>query len=123
MGLSKEEIAKVKEEWEQKLVKKKEKEREKEKQQTNKETENGKNDGKADDEDKNKGKSKDRDLKAALPVATTPPARPTHERYTLHRDFFAMRLSDHRKRRQTAQAKELAPRLPGAPRGGLEDIV
>lgn len=30
-----------------------------------------------------------------------------------------MRLTEHRKRRQASQAKDLAPRLPGAPRGNV----
>ena len=47
--------------------------------------------------------------------ASPAPAMPTHQRYTLHRDIFALRLAEHRRRRQAAQAKELAPRLPGAP--------
>ncbi|KAH8106314.1 DUF1742-domain-containing protein [Cristinia sonorae] len=113
LGLSPEEIAKVKEEWEEKQRKKKEKEKEKA-------------------EDKDKGKEKDETgkqtdkpekTKTKSPAPSTPapstPTTPTHERYTLHRDIFTLRLTEHRKRRQAAQAKELAPRLPGAPRGGV----
>ncbi|RPD66695.1 DUF1742-domain-containing protein [Lentinus tigrinus ALCF2SS1-7] len=110
MGLSPEEIAKVKAEWEERQKKKTEKAKEKEK-------------------DKDKGKegdgkdAKDDEKKASLPGSFSPPsataspapAKPTHQRYTLHRDIFALRLAEHRRRRQAAQAKELAPRLPGAP--------
>ena len=66
------------------------------------------------DKDKEEGKESFKDTKpmsnAPTPVAPTPVARtPTHQRFTLHRDMFALRLSEHRKRRQVAQAKELAP--------------
>ena len=76
---------------------------------------------KDDDDDKDAGK-KDKESKGtpklspASSAATSPaPPTPTHQRYTLHRDIFALRLAEHRRRRQAAQAKELAPRLPGAP--------
>jgi len=46
-------------------------------------------------------------------------ATPTHKRYSLHRDFFTMRQAEHRRKRQTKQTQELAPRLPGAPRSLL----
>ena len=52
---------------------------------------------------------------APAAAASPAPPAPTHQRYTLHRDIFALRLAEHRRRRQAAQAKELAPRLPGAP--------
>jgi hypothetical protein len=70
------------------------------------------------------GEKDDKDVKDAktskAPGTWSPsPPTPAHQRYTLHRDFFAMRLAEHRKQRQTSQAKALAPRLPGAPRGGL----
>ncbi|KAI0301844.1 VPS4-associated protein 1 [Multifurca ochricompacta] len=60
------------------------------------------------------------------PVALpSPPAvgsgavTPTHKRYSLHRDFYAMRQAEYRRRRQAKQMQELAPRLPGAPHGSL----
>lgn len=83
------------------------------------------------DKDKEKGKEKEKDaskdeaknVKAAVPSPSSSslstPGTPAHQKYTLHRDIFALRLAEHRKQRQTAQAKELAPRLPGAPRGSL----
>ncbi|KAI0332459.1 DUF1742-domain-containing protein [Cubamyces sp. BRFM 1775] len=96
LGLSPEEIAKVKEEWEERQKKKTEKAKEKEKE---------------------KDKAKDgKDIPGSLSPATPPtPPTPSHQRYTLHRDIFALRLAEHRRRRQTVQAKELVPRLPGAP--------
>ncbi|KAG6826793.1 hypothetical protein H0H92_014376 [Tricholoma furcatifolium] len=102
MGLTEEEIAKVKEEWEEKQRRKKEKEEDKEKEEEK-------------DKEKEEKEAKDKDKTSTEPVVK----KPTHERYALHRDFFAMRQSEHRKRRQAAQARELGPRLPGAPRGGV----
>jgi len=92
-GVSAEDIAKVKEEWEARQKIKLEKEKAKGKEKDEKDTDN--------------------------PTPLTP--TPTHQRYSLHRDYFAMRLSDHRKRRQAARAKELAPRLPGAPHGAVAE--
>ncbi|KAG6907839.1 hypothetical protein DXG01_007221 [Tephrocybe rancida] len=112
--LSDEEIAKVKEEWEEKQKRKKEKEKEdKEKKEKDGEKDKGK-----DKEDTKKDGSKSPPMSGSL-TAKTPPA-PVHERYALHRDFFAMRQGEHRKRRQAAQAKDLAPRLPFAPRGAVD---
>ncbi|KAI0303096.1 VPS4-associated protein 1 [Russula brevipes] len=50
-------------------------------------------------------------------VAGSGAATPTHKRYSLHRDFYAMRQGEHRRKRQTKQMQELVPRLPGAPHG------
>jgi len=116
MGLSPEGIAKVKQEWEDQQKRKKEKEAAKKKEKDDKD--------KA-DEEKEEGKEGNASDKKASKVpgawsagsSTLPP--PTHQRFTLHRDMFALRLSEHRKRRQVAQAKSLAPRLPGAPSGGF----
>lgn len=112
MGLSSEEIAKVKAEWEERQKKKAEKAKEK-----------GDSKGKDKDKDTDKDpKNPDEKEKASKkvpgslsPPSTTPTPTPTHQRYTLHRDIFALRLAEHRRRRQAVQAKELAPRLPGAP--------
>jgi len=110
-GLSTEEIAKVKQEWEERQKKKKQ------------EKEKAKGDEKETDE---KAATKDKEVEkpsssgALTPSATPSSPTPTHERYTLHRDMFALRLAEHRRRRQAAQAKELAPRLPGAPRESLQ---
>ncbi|KAI0363553.1 DUF1742-domain-containing protein [Pilatotrama ljubarskyi] len=107
MGLTPEEIAKVKAEWEERQKKKAEKAKEKEKE---KDKDKDANDT-SDDKDKGSGTETDKKVPGSLPS----PSTPTHQRYTLHRDIFALRLAEHRRRRQAAQAKELAPRLPGAP--------
>ncbi|TBU31995.1 VPS4-associated protein 1 [Dichomitus squalens] len=111
MGLSPEEIAKVKAEYEERQKKKAEKAKEKEKDK-----EKGK-DNKEGEKDEGKGeKSSTPGTKSPPSSSASPaPATPTHQRYTLHRDIFALRLAEHRRRRQAAQAKELAPRFPGAP--------
>lgn len=113
-ALSAEEIAQVKTDWEERQKRKAEKAKEKEK-----DGENGNGD------DKDGGKSKDDSSKdktppkAISPAPSTTPQQPTHEKYTLHRDIFALRTAEHRKRRQTSQAKQLAPRLPVTPRGAV----
>lgn len=113
LGLSAEEIAKVKEEYEERQRKKKEKEKEKEKEaEKNKDKE-----GEKKDAEKDESKSSSTTPQPSSPSPSSSISTPAHQRYTLHRDIFAMRLAEHRKRRQTAQAKALAPRLPGAPRG------
>ncbi|KAF9534961.1 VPS4-associated protein 1 [Crepidotus variabilis] len=109
-----EEIARVKAEYEEKQKKKAEKEKEKAKEES-----------KDKESDKEKEKDDKADTKVAQPPIPSVPATPSgqstpsHERYTLHRDFFSMRQAEHRKRRQTAQAKDLAPRLPAAPNNGV----
>jgi len=117
-GLSPEEIAKVKQDWEDLQRRKKEKEEANKKEKDGKQkTEILKAEGK---EDKETGNQASKVPGAWTPASSTsPPLTPTHQRFTLHRDIFALRLSDHRKRRQAAQAKLLAPRLPGAPQGGF----
>lgn len=96
-------------------------ERQKRKAENSKEKggDKGKGEGK-DDGSSKEDPSKDKTTKApptVTPPAPTPaPQQPSHEKYTLHRDMFALRTAEHRRRRQTAQVKELAPRLPGAPR-------
>ena len=108
LGLSPEEIEKVKKEWEETQKKKQERETAKKEKESEKK-----------DKDKEEGKESLKDTKP-IASAPTPVARiPAHQRFVLHRDMFALRLSEHRKRRQAAQAKELAPRFPGAPLGGV----
>jgi len=114
LGLSPEEIEKVKKEWEETQKKKKEKEEAKKKEKEEKEK-----DGKDKEESKDTDKKPSSPISSATTSAARPSPTPTHQRFTLHRDMFALRLSEHRKRRQAAQAKELAPRFPGAPRGGV----
>ena len=55
----------------------------------------------------------------SAPLSEEPTSRPTHERYVLHRNIFALRTAEHRRKRQAAQTKDLAPRFPGAPSGSL----
>ncbi|KAG2339824.1 DUF1742-domain-containing protein [Suillus weaverae] len=111
IGISVEEIAKLREEWEEKQRRKKEKEKaDKDKDKTADEGE------KKEDDSKSEKSSK---VPGSLPTSGSLSPRPTHEKYILHRDIFALRVSEHRRRRQTSQAKDLAPRLPGAPRSSL----
>jgi hypothetical protein len=84
MGMSPEEIAKVKEEWEEKQKKKQEKEKVKEKEK--------KDESKDGDEQKDKDKkgTDTKTFKAPGSNSSTPiPQTPTHQRFTLHRDYFA----------------------------------
>ncbi|KAH7931271.1 DUF1742-domain-containing protein [Leucogyrophana mollusca] len=119
IGATPEEIAKVKEEWEERQRRKKEKAKEKAEKEKEKDDK-----AKSEDKDKDKDKDtkdKDTDEKPSSPPGSwssgqsTPTPKPSHERYILHRDIFALRVAEHRKRKHAAQAKELAPRLPGAP--------
>jgi hypothetical protein len=78
-SVSAEEIAKIKQEWEDKQKKKQEK---------------GKEDGKEKEDGKDKksdaGSSKEASKSPTpAPAASTKPAAPAHERYSLHRDFYA----------------------------------
>jgi len=54
-----------------------------------------------------------------LPVQPpqSPNAQPTHQKYTLHRKIFDMRVQAFKKREQASQAKAVAPRLPLVPTG------
>ncbi|KAF8450332.1 VPS4-associated protein 1 [Boletus edulis BED1] len=121
-SVSPEEIAKVKEEWERKQRQKKDKEG-----QADGDGKNGAEGAPKDAEGKEadvgtKADSKQEKKPVVAQGSSTeePTARPTHERYILHRDIFSLRTADHRRRRQAAQTKNLAPRLPGAPRGSLQ---
>ncbi|KAJ6516199.1 DUF1742-domain-containing protein [Mycena sanguinolenta] len=122
-ALSQEDIGKVVAEWEERQKRKKEEKAAKEK--ADKEKADKDKDAKSADKDsKDKAKDKaDNDSKDSLKVpgslSPKPATAPMHERFTLHRDMFSLRQAEHRKRRQAAQAKDLAPRLPGAPRGTL----
>ncbi|KAH9894389.1 VPS4-associated protein 1 [Cubamyces lactineus] len=114
LGLSPEEIAKVKQEWEERQKKKTEKAKEKEKEKDK--AKDGKDSRGAEEKEKGSSKETDKKVPGSLSPATPPtPPTPSHQRYTLHRDIFALRLAEHRRRRQAVQAKELVPRLPGAP--------
>lgn len=117
MGLSPEEIAKIKEEWELKQRLKKEK------PDKSKDSTSASTDGTSTDKDGDKEKKPASPSPASPSTPGAATAKPTHQRYSLHRDFFAMRLGEHRKRKQAKQMQELAPRLPGAPRGGISPSV
>lgn len=124
LGLSKEDIAQVKKEWEERQKKKQDraKEKEKEKDKDKDKQRDIKDASNADGKDSSKSPSPPKSagpLPSSPADAGSPATKPAHERYTLHRDIFALRLAEHRKRRQAAQAKELAPRLPGAPKANL----
>ena len=108
-ALSAEEIAQVKADWEEKQKRKAEKAKEKE-------SEKGKVENK---DDSSKDKTTKTPPEVATPAPAPTPKQPSHEKYALHRDMFALRTGEHRRRRQTAQVKELAPRLPGAPRNAV----
>lgn len=109
IGISVEEIARLREEWEEKQRRK----QEKEKVDKDKPADEGE---KKEDDGKSEKSSK---VPGSLPKSGSLSPRPTHEKYILHRDIFALRVSEHRRRRQTSQAKDLAPRLPGAPSSSL----
>ncbi len=121
--MSKEEIARVKAEWEAKEEARKKKDNSKAKAPTG-DKGGGATGEKKDDDDKKKSSDKSPSPSSPVPgslpsppAASSSGATPTHKRYSLHRDFYAMRQAEHRRRRQTKQMQELAPRLPGAPRG------
>jgi len=109
ISASLEDIAKVREEWEEKQRRKKEKEK----------ADKDKDKDKAADEGEKKEDDGKMKVPGSLPTSGSTTTKPTHEKYILHRDIFALRVSEHRRRRQTSQAKDLAPRLPGAPSGSL----
>ncbi|KAI0773988.1 VPS4-associated protein 1 [Fomes fomentarius] len=113
MGLSPDEIAKVKLEWEERQKKKVENAKEKEKEKEKDKDKDGKEGEKLGSNSEKK--STPGSLSPPSSRASPAPSTPTHQRYTLHRDMFALRLTEHRRRRQAAQAKELAPRFPQVP--------
>lgn len=95
MGLSDEEIAKVKEEWEQKQKAKVEKEKEKaKKEKEKKEGDEGDSKDKDKDKDKETGKDESKSPKIPGSLSTSTPPTPAHERYALHRDYFASKFED-----------------------------
>ncbi|KZT72705.1 DUF1742-domain-containing protein [Daedalea quercina L-15889] len=120
MGLSQEEIAKVKQEWEERQKKKQEKKGQgKDNEASQDDGDKAEKKAESGEEKRSESPTKVVGLVSLPSTVSNPPTKPSHERYTLHRDMFALRLAEHRRRRQAAQAKELAPRLPGAPRSTL----
>ncbi|KLO15749.1 DUF1742-domain-containing protein [Schizopora paradoxa] len=118
LGLSDDEIQKVKEDWEEKQRRKAEKEKERKEKEKEKEKEKDGEDKSKSDESKEKEKDKATEKKPVTPISPPPPTT-SHPQYILHRDFFDMRQRLHRKRRQAAQAREIAPLLPSAPRNSM----
>ena len=120
--VSKEEIARIKAEWEAKealkKAKNKGKDKDKDKDSKAKSGEKGAG-GEAEMEENGKKDAKSPSPPGTFAGSGSSAATPTHKRYSLHRDFFAMRQAEHRSKKQTKQTQELAPRLPGAPRGSL----
>jgi hypothetical protein len=124
-GLSAEEIAQVTKEWEERQKRKQQKAKEREKE-AKAEADKDSNKDKTEEKDgKMKGDGDSKDPKVSPPSSKSPSAplspapTPPRARYALHRDIFAMRQHEHRKRKQTAQAKDLAPRFPTAPTSSL----
>lgn len=102
--LSEEELKKIKEEWEERQKKKKEAAA-----AVNTDGETKKDDAKPVMENK----------RPPAQLFTSPNAEPAHQKYTLHRQIFAMRVNALKKKQQASQAKAVAPRLPIVPRGGV----
>jgi hypothetical protein len=135
--VSPEEIARIKAEWEAKEARKK---KDKAKGAADKESSTaagagagaagagGSGSGTVGEGKKEEGGKDNNSAKAPSPSVPGAPSSPSvtnsttpiHKRYSLHRDFYAMRQAEHRRRRKTKQAQELAPRLPGAPLGSLQ---
>jgi len=102
--LSEAEIQKVKEEWDAKQKVKKGKEPEKEKK-------DGSKDKDAKDKDGTKADEKTTPSSPST-IATTQSTQLSHPRFTLHRQIFAMRLAEHKKRRRVQVAKTKLPSVP-----------
>lgn len=116
--LSDAEIKKIAEEWEEKQRLKKEKDKDKDKA----------DDGPSDDKDTTNDEKKKKipPPPAPIPVPTstsTPTPASSHPQFVLHRQIFAMRVAEHKKRRQSAQVKQIAPRLPSVPSGGRRRLI
>ncbi|KAH9007127.1 DUF1742-domain-containing protein [Lactarius hatsudake] len=118
--VSKEEIARVKAEWEAKEEARKKKDNKGKAPSSDKggeATEGGPDEKKKSGDKSPSPSSSVPGSLPSTPAASSSGTTPTHKRYSLHRDFYAMRQAEHRRRRQAKQMQELAPRLPGAPRG------
>ena len=103
-ALSEEELKKIKEEWEERQKKKKDAA------------------AASKDGEPKKDDAKPEAMENKMPPAqlfTSPNAEPTHQKYTLHRQIFGMRVNALKKKQLASQAKAVAPRLPIVPRGGV----
>ncbi|ELU45874.1 hypothetical protein AG1IA_00099 [Rhizoctonia solani AG-1 IA] len=96
---STEEIAKIKAEWEQEQAEKEKKDE-------------------GDKKDEKKDEEKEKAVSSPKPSSPAPVAggstTPKHDKYVLHRQFYTMRLTEHRRRRQQKEVDALAPKLSGA---------
>jgi outer membrane biosynthesis protein TonB len=92
LGVSPEEIAKIKEEWEEKQKKKQEKEKEKAKEKE-KEKEKDEKEKEKDNKDKDKAVKDDKKKEVVVESKPDTPSATAHARYALHRDFFASECS------------------------------
>lgn len=109
-GVTEEEIARVKAEWEAKQKNKSAKDRDRDKGAPERSSK--------DNEEQQISQQLQRNSHQTIGSRAT---TLIHDKYSLHRDFFAMRQAEYRKRRQVAQAKALAPCFPGAPLGQVKD--
>ena len=100
-GLSAEEIAQIRADWEEKQKCKAEKAKEKE---AEKEKGDSKDGGRSKDESC-KDDSTKTPPKVTSPAPAPTPQQPSHEKYALHRDMFALRTAEHRRRKQTDGSK------------------
>ena len=113
--MSKEEIERIKAEWEAKEARKKDKDKDKDPKAKS----GGKDAGGEAEKEEGGGKKGGKSPSPTAAGSGSGAATPAHKRYSLHRDFFSMRQAEHRRKRQTKQTQELAPRFPGAPYGSL----
>lgn len=135
--VSKEEIQKVKKEWEQREKEKKEK-KEKEKEEKKKEGDEKDKDKKEKEKEKSwletitspfsqeevkpsgrgaSSTSKANNESTNQSISNTNTGPKEHERYSLHRDFYQMRVEERKKKEALKRAAEL--KMPQAPKGAL----
>lgn len=88
--VTEEEIAKLKEEWEEKQRKKSEREKEKAKEKEKEKEKGQKDEAKSGVKDDDREPSRSGQVPGSLSTSPTPtpPGPPAHERYALHRDYF-----------------------------------
>ncbi|KAF8709498.1 AAA-ATPase Vps4-associated protein 1, partial [Rhizoctonia solani] len=71
-----------------------------------------------DKKDEKKDEEKEKAVSSPKPSSPAPVAggstTPKHDKYVLHRQFYTMRLTEHRRRRQQKEVDALAPKLSGA---------
>lgn len=135
--VSDEEIRRIKDEWDERQKERQRRAQEKGKAKAAESAgkDGDKNASKADEKEAGKDGERDASTESGTKKSTnkSPPpppspipvpgssaaAKATHQRYTLHRDVWSMRLAEHKKKRQSSAVKDVAPRLPMTPRGGI----